>query len=122
MNVRHYLTAILIFSVIFLSVFSVHAQNQNSSDEIRIVSSGIGYAFYQNNKKLSMGQLANVTQENAEAHRYIIKAVNRDFASVVFGVAGGGCVGFSLGYALGAAIRGNPLNMKMFLPVLNLPS
>jgi len=118
MNTKHYLSAILIFSVIFLFGFSVHAQN--SSDGIRVIKRELGYVFYQNTKKLNIRQLANITRENTESYNYIIRADSWQIATIYSGVVGGGCVVGSLGYALGAAIVGNPINMKMFLPILSV--
>ena len=112
MNTKHYFTAILIFAAIVLSGFSVQAQND--ADTIRID----GRRYYQKNIKLNIAQLVNISTVDKTAFRFIQKAQYQNFAACCFGIVGGGCLGFSLGYALGAAMFGNPMNKPLFFSLL----
>ena len=116
MNIKHYLTAILIFATIFLSGISIKAQDSMAT--ITIKGRGFGYAYYQNGKSLNMAQLAEITRDTKEAFKYIIKADNYKIAGIAFGAVGGGCVGYSLGYLLGCSMVGQPVELKKFLPFL----
>ena len=113
MNTKHYFTAILIFAAIVLSGFSVQAQND--ADMITIAKKGV---YYQNEKQVNFKQLMTLTQGNKEVYGYMVKAQNMNAAAIGFGIVGGGCLGFSLGYALGAAMFGNPKNKPLFFSLL----
>jgi len=114
MNIKHFLIKTVFFTTIFLSVFYV--KSQNSSEAITVVRKGLGYAYYQNDKMLNINQIANITRENADVHKYLVKSDVWWITGICFGIAGGGCIGYSLGYALGCTIAGNSIEMKKVLP------
>jgi len=116
MNTKHSLTAILIFIAIFLSGFSSNAQN--GSDTIRIVRKGLSYVYYKGDDMLNFKQLMNITTSNLEAFKLIEKSKNMRYTGYIFAIAGGGCLGYSLGYALGTAMLGNTLNKSLFFSML----
>ena len=116
MNTKPYLTAILFFAIIFLSHFSGNAQK--ISDTISIVKDGFDTDYYQKGQKLDLGQLVDIVKENSVACSFIEKAYTLHVIGVVFDVAGGVYFGFSAGYAIGCAITGNLVNLKVLLPLL----
>jgi len=116
MNIKFYLTTILIFAAVFLFCFSSNAQN--SSDTIRIVKKGLGYVYYKDNVVVNYKQALQLTASNLEAFRLLEKSNSMRNAGYVFAVAGGGCVGYSLGYALGLAMFGNTMNKPLFFSML----
>ena len=59
-----------------------------------------------------------LTASNPEAFRLLEKSNSMRNAGYVFAVAGGGCVGYSLGYALGLAMFGNTMNQPLFFSML----
>lgn len=116
MTLKSYLSAILLFTVIALSVFSANAQN--SSDTIRIVKKGLGYVFYKDDVVVNYKQALQLTASNVEAFRLLEKSNSMRNAGYIFAAVGGGCVGYSLGYALGLAMFGNTMNKPLFFSVL----
>jgi len=116
MNIKSYLTTILIFVTIFLFCFSSRAQN--SSDTIRIVKKGLGYVFYKDDVMVNYKQALQLTASNVEAFRLLEKSNSMRNAGYIFAAAGGGCVGYSLGYALGLAMFGNTINKPLFFSTL----
>jgi len=115
MNKKHKLT-ILIFTAVFLFCFSSNAQT--SSDTIRIVKKGLGYVYYKDDAMINYKQALQLTASNAEAFRLLEKSNSMRNAGYIFAVAGGGCVGYSLGYALGLAMFGNTMNQPLFFSML----
>ena len=60
-----------------------------------------GYKYTQNGKRMTMGDLVNTMESNANALEFIKKArTNNTFASILGG-AGGALVGFPIGQSLG---------------------
>jgi len=118
MHTKHYLTTILIILASCLSSFSVHAQN--SSDTIRIIKTGLNYSYYKENTKLSFNQVMQLTKSNIKAYKLIEQSNNMRVGSYIFAIAGGGCLGYSLGYALGAAMFGNTINRPVFFSLLGV--
>ena len=118
MHTKHYFTTILIFATILLFCFSTHAQNNSDIDTIRIVKKGLGYVYYKDNEMLNFKQLLSITSSNLEAFRLIEKSNSVRNVGYVFAIAGGGCVGYSLGYALGNAMFGNTMNKGLFFSTL----
>jgi hypothetical protein len=117
MNTKHIFPAILIFAAILL--FSNRCQAQNTSDELKVVRDWfLGYTASQHGKILTYSQLINITRDNVEACKYVRKAYSCKTAGVFFGVVGGGCLGFSLGYVLSLALYDSPIEMKIFLPFI----
>ena len=116
MNTRSYFSTVLIFTTVFLFCFSSHAQN--SSDTIRIVKKGLGYVFYKDDVIVNYKQALQLTASNTEAFRLLEKSNNMRNVGYVFAATGGGCVGYSLGYALGLALFGNTMNKPLFFSVL----
>jgi len=116
MTPKHYFAAIIIIALIFLSGFSGKAQN--SSDTIRIVKSGLGYLYYQDDVTLNFKQVMALTKENKKACRLMEQATNMRGAAYVFAAFGGGFAGYALGYALGCAMYGNPMNQPLFFIML----
>jgi len=118
MNTKHYFTTILFFMVIFLFTYSV--KSQNGSDTIRIVKKGLGYVYYKDNAMLNFKQVMTLTKSNTKAFRLMEKSNNMRVGSYIFGIAGGGCLGYSLGYVLGAAMFGNTINKPVFFSLLGV--
>jgi hypothetical protein len=118
MILNHHLTAILIFATIFFSGFSGKAQND--IDTIRIEKKGVCYLYYQNGKVLNFKQLSSLTRENKEAYQFMTKAKDQNIAAFAFAFVGGGCLGYSLGYALVSVMDGNPLNKSLFYSLLGV--
>jgi hypothetical protein len=116
MNTKYYLATILIFVAFFLSGFSSNAQN--GSDTIRVVKKGLGYIYYKDNQMLNFKQAMHLTASNPEAFRLLEKSNSMRNAGYIFAAAGGGCVGYSLGYALGIAMFGNTMNKGLFFSTL----
>ena len=115
MNTKHS-ASVLIFASIFLSCFLSSAQN--SSDTIKIVKKGLGYAYYKDNEMLNYTQLTHLTISNSEAVTLLRASKNMQVGAYIFGCLGGGCMGYSLGYALETAMRGNTLNKTLFFSML----
>jgi hypothetical protein len=116
MNTKHYLTTILILPTIFLFCFSSHAQN--SSDTIRIEKKGLGYVYYKDDVMVNYKQALQLTASNVDAFRLLEKSNSLRNAGYVFATAGGGCVGYSLGYVLGTVMVGNTINQPLFFSML----
>ena len=116
MNIKPYQTTILIFAAVFLFCFSSNAQN--SSDTIRIVKKGLGYVFYKDDVVVNYKQALQLTASNVEAFRLLEKSNSMRNAGYIFAAVGGGCVGYSLGYALGLAMFGNTMNKPLFFTML----
>jgi len=116
MNTKHYLSTILIFSVIVLSVFLGNAQN--CSETIRMIPKGFGYVYYQDNVMLNFTQVMQAASSHKEAFKLLEKSKNMRNISYVFATAGSGCLGFSLGYLIGIAISNNKVNQPLFFSAL----
>jgi len=116
MTLKHILPTILLFAVISLSCFSSCAQD--GSDTIRMEKRGLGYACYKNNEILNFTQLTHLTNSNSETTKLLRASKNMQVGAYIFGCLGGGFIGYSLGYALGTAVRGNPLNKTLFFSML----
>ena len=67
MNPKPLFPAILIFTVLLLSVFT--AKSQSISDTIRIERNAIGIDYCQNNKMLNFSQLMDLSASNPAAHK-----------------------------------------------------
>jgi hypothetical protein len=116
MNPKHHLTAILILVVFFLFNFSGSAQNV--SDTIRIGKKGATSFYYVDGKMLNFKQVSHLVKLNKEAIKLLDKADNIRNASYFFEIIGGGCLGFSAGYALGNLFVGNTINERIFVSTL----
>jgi hypothetical protein len=116
MNTKHPLSVILIFTAIFLYCFSVQAQS--SSDTIRLEKKGLGYIYYKGNTVLNFKQVMYLSSDNGRAYYILEKSRDMRNASYFFGIVGGGCLGFSLGYALAGAILANPIKMPLFISLM----
>ena len=116
MTPKHTLPTILLFAVISLFCFASHAQY--SSDTIRMEKKGLGYVYYKNNEMLNFSQLTHLTNSNSESATLLRASKNMQVGAYIFGCLGGGFVGYSLGYALGTAMRGNTLNRTLFFSML----
>jgi len=110
MNPKQFFTTILIIATVFFSGFS--GKSQNNQDTISIVKGKFGYTYQQGNKIMNLKQLMYLTYpSNKEAFRLMRKSNNLRNASTVFGFAGGGCLGFALGYALARSLSYNSITM-----------
>jgi phosphoribosylformylglycinamidine (FGAM) synthase-like amidotransferase family enzyme len=117
MNPKTYLPTFLIFAVIFLSTFSVNAQN--SSDTIQMRNTGLGgKAYYKDNVKLNFSEVMQLTRSNPEAYKFMDKASTMRIGSYIFGIPGGFVFGFALGHGLGRTMLGNPINKTLFYSML----
>jgi len=116
MIIKSYLTAILIFTTILLSCLSSHAQN--NSDSIQVIKRGMKYVYFQGNTLLSFQQVLFLTSSHPKTSKLLRKSNNMHNLSYVFGFAGGGCVGYSLGYILGTAVSANAPNFGVFVSTL----
>ena len=116
MNTKNYLTAILIFAVLYLSCISSHAQS--NSDTIRLEKRGLGYHCYKDNEVLNFTQLTSLTHSNSEVATLLKASKNMQVGAFIFGCLGGGFMGYSVGYALGTVMRGNTLNNTLFFSML----
>jgi hypothetical protein len=108
MNPKPHCSAILFFATILLSCFSLHAQS--SADLIGMEKRGTGYIYYQGNKALSFKQVMQLTASHPEASTLMAQANNIRGSAQIFGIVGGGCIGFSLGYLLANAVTGKAIN------------
>ena len=116
MNKKPYLSVILFFVTIFISVFS--AKSQSRSDTIRMEKMAGIYFYYMDNVRLSKWELNQLLSQNHEADKLMIKSNNLRTATYFLSFTGGACVGVSLGLLLGSAIFQVPLNTKVFIPCL----
>ena len=119
MNIKYYIPVILIFATILLLQFSV--KSQSSPDTITIATITIekkGNRVIDYYEKGRILQLMNLTKENKMAYRLMCQAYDLRITSVGFYTAGGFSLGFSAGYAIGRAIKGDLIQMKLFLPFL----
>jgi len=64
-----------------------------------------GYKYYQNEKRMTFGDLARTMESNAKALKLIKKAQGNNTLSSIFGFAGGALFGWPIGTELGG---GNP--------------
>ncbi|MCL2311988.1 MAG: hypothetical protein FWC41_05810 [Firmicutes bacterium] len=116
MNIKHSLTAFLIFIAIFLSGFSSNAQN--GSDTVTIVKRGAGVNYYyQEGNLLKFNQLMDLTKANEIAYGLMQQAYNLRIASICFYITGGISFGFSLGYFIIGAIFDN-IKTSILIPSL----
>jgi hypothetical protein len=112
----HHLIALLIFTALFLSGFSSHAQS--NSDTIRIEKNGLGYIYSQGNVKLNFSQMIQVASSQKDAAKLLEKSKNMKNMSYFFSIVGGGCIGFSLGHLIGTAISNRSVNQTLFFSTL----
>lgn len=63
-------------------------------------NSFLGMRFYQRNKTLTLSEARQLVAKNSLAYEEMSKAYNRNMLSLVFGAAGGFCIGYPLGTAL----------------------
>ena len=104
--------------LIFLAPF--FACSQNDSTAINIRGKGFGWAYFQNDKMVKIGELMAITKTNEEAYKFIMKSNNLDIASMFFGTVGGIGLGVSIGLGIGSLISGYTISMKTFLPILGV--
>ncbi len=91
---------IIAFSAMFLLCFhSLFAQLQQEITSAKAPLGGT--VFFQNNKKLSMKQLYDITNSNPQALEQIKTARASNSFSTVLGYIGGALVGWPLGTAIG---------------------
>ena len=67
---------------------------------------------------LNFSQLTHLTSSNSESATLLRASKNMQVGAYIFGCLGGGFIGYSLGYALGTAVSGNPLNKTLFFSML----
>ncbi len=85
---------ILTLSLI-LSTFSICGAQQIKSEKV------FGrYNFTQNEKNLNMGELVHMMESNEEAYKLIKQARSKSTFASIFGFAGGGFIGWSMGAAV----------------------
>lgn len=114
MTTKHYLTAILIFALIFLSAFSGKAQN--SSDIIRAEKTiWGGYTYFKDNEMISFDQVKRLIAENEKAYNLLKDSRGLRINSYMVAFVGGGCVGYALAEF---AILGNMINRPVVFSVL----
>jgi len=113
-------TFILILAAIFLSCFSGAAQN--NSETLTIVKKGLETEYYQGGRLLNLNQLMEVIKGNSVAYTFIKQADDLNNTSTFFYIIGSGALGFSVGYAIGQAIVGNLVNLKVLIPTLGAGS
>lgn len=92
-----------------LSSCMSYSFGQTGIDSITMNKVSGGYQFFQGGNRLSLNQLVNAMQPNAEAHKMIKSAKNTStWASVV-----GGIGGFMIGWPLGTSLGGGKPNWAM---------
>ena len=98
---------ILLFATIFVLLSAGIAQAQTDSIATKKVFGG--YQFIQNDRPLNMQQLMSTLEVNEEAYKIIKSAKGSYNFAMALSYAGGFCIGYPLGTAMGG---GEP-NWKM---------
>ena len=88
----------------FLLTTALFAQTTNktsdSSDEIELKVTLLGYRFFQNDERLTWRELEDATESVQEANALIRKAKTQNRLSSIFAFTGGGLLGIPLGQQL----------------------
>ncbi len=111
----------ILFALLMMlsSVQLLFAQQKGTPIDIE---KGFEASFYQNGARLNMAKLSQIMQDNTEAMTSLGKAKTNKAFATVFGFAGGFCVGWPLGTALGG---GDPewamLGIGAGLIVISIP-
>ncbi|MBI9067969.1 MAG: hypothetical protein JEZ09_11800 [Salinivirgaceae bacterium] len=90
-----------LFLIALLGIFAFGLQAQTSDETISMVKVFGGYKFVQNGKFLKVNQLLEVTKINKQAYSEMKSAHSNYIAATIFGVIGGGMIGYPLGTAAG---------------------
>lgn len=98
---------LITLAIIILWSFQTFAQS--SEQTIQIKKTAFGTFFLQNEEKLTLNQLLDVTQHNVEAYDLMKKAKTNANVSTILGAVGG----FMIGWPLGTAIAGGEPNWAL---------
>jgi hypothetical protein len=90
-----------IYLLITVALISTSSFSQTNSNEIFIRSSFFGTQYLQNGKRLTMSQMADLMQSNAEAYRNIKSAKAGNTWAGILGGIGGALIGYPIGTAIG---------------------
>ncbi len=88
-------------TVLFLTVAYQFTYGQVSTDSISMKKVFGGYQFYQDDKRLSIGQLVEMMKPNDQAYQQIKSARSNNTLATIIGGVGGFMVGWPLGTAFG---------------------
>jgi len=105
-----------------LVVLSYNVFGQTTSDSLTIQTIPGGCKVYQENRQLTLSQLAIAVQTNDIAYQQVKKAQSNNTISSILGGIGG----FMIGYPLGTALGGGQPNWTMFgigagIAVISIP-
>lgn len=90
-------------------LWSFQSIAQSSEFTIQTKKTAFGPTFYQNEKKLTIRQLLEITKHNTDAYSIMQKAKTNADVSTVLGAIGG----FMIGWPLGTAIAGGDPNWTL---------
>lgn len=101
---------------------SISLFGQTVSDSIKVKTMFGGCKIYQNGKQITLSKVGPIVKSNELAYSQFQKANSSYVLSSIVGGVGGALMGFPLGGALG----GKPMNWKMFgigsvLAVISIP-
>lgn len=119
LNYQQMKTSTILSLLLFLS-FSVFGQT--ASDSITIKGTFGGCKIYQNGQQLTVSKVGKIVKSNELAYSQFQKANSTYVLSSIIGGVGGALIG----YPLGGALAGKPMNWKMFgigsiLAVISIP-
>jgi hypothetical protein len=93
--------------VMFL--FSTASMAQESSNEIIIQKNFFGIKYFQNDRRLTPGEMSKIMEPNAEAYKLVKSGRALGTVSSILSSMGG----FLIGYPIGASINGQETNWTM---------
>ena len=95
-----------LFLLIGVVLYVATASAQAPNDQITVKNVFGGVQFFQNGKKLTVGKMVKIMENNEAAYAKIKSAQSNKTLSSVFGIPGG----FLLGWSLGSALAGGEPN------------
>lgn len=87
-------------TIVFLCITAANAQT-TTPDSITSKKVFGGYQYFQDGKMLTLPQLTNLMKTNTEAYKLVKSAIVTNGFLSVLSYAGGFCIGYPIGQALG---------------------
>jgi len=100
MNLKYHVTALLLFTTLILSSFSLKAQNDSDTICMRRNVGEFRYFIYKNDEPITFKQAMRETASNNEAYRLMRTSKHLKVIGNTLEVSGALCLGFAIGYAL----------------------
>lgn len=112
----------LLFCGLFAILLSETAFSQATlTDSIYVTSSALGTTkFYRNNRRLDIPEVRTYLETNPAAAKEFKKSRSQYTLSMIFGIVGGGLIGWELGRAIGEGKTGDGINWSVMAPGLVL--